>query len=337
VGTSHLTRAAMCVLASTLLGASATASVDWSVYARPQRLIVVGGYRINLYCTGTGSPTVVLDNDGDDSTIGWRFVQPRIGENTRVCSYDSPGIGFSDPVPGVEDADAWASRLHALLARAGIASPIVLVGYGYSGLSARIYADRYPKDVAGMVLANPEVPNQNEREAAIVPVLQAAFAQVVPFDESCERAAETGLMRPGNPAFEQCMYAPPGSDLPTVMRALIAHQWERPGAWRVFTSIDRAAAASSSEVLREQRSYGHMPLIVLTSDVNVEHLPFPAGQMQQLATAWKRWRDDVARLSRQGTNFVIAGSSVNMAIDRPTSIVSAVWEVVDQVRASSTL
>ena len=80
-----------------------------------------------------------------------------------------------------------------------------------------------------------------------------------------------------------------------------------------------------------------MPLIVLTSDIYAEHLPFSDAQMQHLAAAWKGWRDSVAALSSQGANFVVAGSSVNMAIDRPTSIVSAVWEVVDQVRGGSTL
>lgn len=330
-----LSRTMTCVVASLLLLAAAPASTHWDAYARPQRLIDVGGYKINLYCTGSGSPTVVLDNDGDDSIVGWRLVQPLIAKSTRVCSYDSPGVGFSDAAPGPEDASAWANRLHTLLARAAIGAPIVIVGYGKSGLSARLYADRHPNDVAGMVLASPEVPNQDELEAAIVPPLKDAFAQIVGFDESCERAAQTGEMRPGNRAFDQCVYVPPGNDIPAFIGTLIVHQWERPAAWRVFTSIDQASSASSSEVVREQRNYGSMPLIVLTSDVYAEQTPFSSVQMRDLAIAWKRWRDDIASLSSEGTNFVVAGSTVNMAIDRPADIVSAVWEVVDQVRAAA--
>jgi pimeloyl-ACP methyl ester carboxylesterase len=223
--------------------------------------------------------------------------------------------------------------LHTLLQQAGIAAPIVLVGYGLSGLSTRIYADRFPKEVAAMVLVNPTVPNQNAREAEVIPALAASFAQIIPFDESCTRAAQRGLMHPGTPAFGQCMYMPPGSDLPKQIIALIQRQWEQPAMWRDFTLSDRAAAASSAEVLREQRKYGDMPLIVLTSDIYAEHLPFTPPQQRALATAWRQWRDEVARLSSRGTNFVVSGATVNVAVDRPASIVSAINEVIDQTRS----
>jgi hypothetical protein len=79
-------------------GASVSADVfDPGPYLHPQQVISVGKHAMNLYCTGHGSPTVVLGTDGDDPTSAWRFVQPIVARTTRVCSYDPPGFGFSAP------------------------------------------------------------------------------------------------------------------------------------------------------------------------------------------------------------------------------------------------
>src|ERR1700682_2959048 len=54
----------------------------------PGRLIDVGGYRLHLYCTGSGSPTVVIIDGFGDFSFDWALVQPGVASRTRVCSYD---------------------------------------------------------------------------------------------------------------------------------------------------------------------------------------------------------------------------------------------------------
>ncbi|MGO9948889.1 MAG: alpha/beta hydrolase, partial [Steroidobacteraceae bacterium] len=51
-------------------------------------LVDVGGYRLHLYCTGVGSPTVVLGSMSPGWSLYWSTVQPEIAKLTRVCSYD---------------------------------------------------------------------------------------------------------------------------------------------------------------------------------------------------------------------------------------------------------
>jgi pimeloyl-ACP methyl ester carboxylesterase len=312
-----------------LVGAEKASAANVAAYLHAQRLVDVNGRRVNLYCIGAGSPAVVLDNDGDDSTIAWRFVQPAIARVTRVCSYDSRGIGFSDLGRPPLDAATLAGDLHALLARAGVAPPYLLVAYGISGLSDRLYADRYPHEVAGMVMVDPTVPNQSALMAEALPALAPMLAQSNSY-EKCAEAAERGDLRRHVAAFEECTYSPPGSDLSRSTIAFIQREWEQPNAWRSLAWSDRAEAVSSAEVLREQRGYGKMPLIVLTSDVSAEQLPFTPAQIGSLTRAWKKMRDDVASLSSVGTNFVVSGATVNMAVDRPVDIVSAIREVLEQ-------
>lgn len=57
------------------------------------RSVDVGGYVLNIDCTGEGSPTVVLVSGLEIPASGWRLVQPGIAGFTRVCSYDRAGYG----------------------------------------------------------------------------------------------------------------------------------------------------------------------------------------------------------------------------------------------------
>jgi hypothetical protein len=57
-------------------------------YPPPGRLIDIGRRKLHLYCTGEGTPTVILMAGGGAFSIDWALVQPKVAESTRVCSYD---------------------------------------------------------------------------------------------------------------------------------------------------------------------------------------------------------------------------------------------------------
>src|SRR5215216_812214 len=121
-----------------------------------------GGRALFISCTGTGSPTVVLEAGSGNGADTWAGVQPEVARFTRVCSYDRAGLGRSDPAPsGVRTVQDSVDDLHALLAAADISGPIVLVGHSVGGLIVRLYASQYPGEVAGAVLVDgmpPDLP-----------------------------------------------------------------------------------------------------------------------------------------------------------------------------------
>src|SRR6516162_6387417 len=80
----------------------------------PGQLVDVGGYHMHLYCTGRGSPPVILDSGLGDTWLVWRKTQPQIGRFTYVCSYDRAGLGWSDPSPQPRNSRVMAEELHAL-------------------------------------------------------------------------------------------------------------------------------------------------------------------------------------------------------------------------------
>jgi hypothetical protein len=108
----------------------------------PRNLYAVNGHKMHLYCTGDGSPTIILDAGlGNDSLI-WGKVQPELSRTTRVCSYDRAGYSWSDPQPGPRDADRIADELHTVLTQAGVTGPTVLMGHSIAGIYIRSYAPR---------------------------------------------------------------------------------------------------------------------------------------------------------------------------------------------------
>jgi pimeloyl-ACP methyl ester carboxylesterase len=115
------------------------------------KLVDVGGYRVHLYCAGTGSPTVVIVGAG--FSFNWGLVQPEVARFTQVCSYDHSGIGWSESGPK-DSCSLRVSEVHTALKNAGIKGPYVLVGHSLGGLVARVYAGEYPDEVAGMVFVD---------------------------------------------------------------------------------------------------------------------------------------------------------------------------------------
>jgi hypothetical protein len=94
----------------------------------PGKVYRVDGHTMRVACSGSGSPTLVLDAGlGNDGLI-WGGVQPVLAKTTRVCSYDRAGFGWSDALPSPRDADHIAAELHGLLAAAKVNGPIVLMG-----------------------------------------------------------------------------------------------------------------------------------------------------------------------------------------------------------------
>jgi pimeloyl-ACP methyl ester carboxylesterase len=148
------------ILVTTIVLAAASCTDEAEPPGEPSAIsaggrVDVGGYELAWQCVGEGTPTVVLDAGLDTAgSSDWLEVLPQLASlHARVCTYDRAGTGGSDPRPadGAPTAGSQAIELHELLDGAGIEPPYVLVPHSYAGLIARVYADRYPDDVAGFV------------------------------------------------------------------------------------------------------------------------------------------------------------------------------------------
>jgi pimeloyl-ACP methyl ester carboxylesterase len=135
-------------------------------YPAPGKMVDIGGYSLHLYDTGSGpGPTIVLDMGLGGNMLYWSLVQPEIAKFARVVSYDRAGIGWSDKSPLPRTNENIAEELHILLHAANIPGPYILVGHSYAGIIARVYTNKYNKEVAGVIL----VDASNENQGPILP------------------------------------------------------------------------------------------------------------------------------------------------------------------------
>lgn len=127
----------------------------------------VGGYSLAYECSGSGSPTVILEAGYTASgvdTFG-PTILPALARTTKVCTYDRAGDGASDPRPTRVrplTGATQAGELAALLRAVPVNGPYVMVGHSYGGVVSREFAARPGAQVVGMVLVDassePEIP-----------------------------------------------------------------------------------------------------------------------------------------------------------------------------------
>lgn len=139
-------------------------------YEKPGLLAkLANGDTIHIKCMGSGSPTVILTAGAGDWSATWRDVQPQIAKTTRVCAWDRPGFGFSSGSMQPQTVANTAADLEAALKVAHIEGPYIAVGHSLGGYESLLFKDRNMKDVVGMVLVDPSIPDQHRRLGKAAP------------------------------------------------------------------------------------------------------------------------------------------------------------------------
>lgn len=325
------------LLACSVAQAATEPLVTDPVYTHPAQLVDIGGgRRMNLYCTGKGSPTVIMDAGMGDSTISWALVQPAVSRHVRACSFDRAGLGFSDAATRPGTPENAADDLHRLLGAAGIKPPYVLVAHSLGGLNARVFADHYPSEVVGMVMVESSHEDQFTEGWAIgaadqKPKYEAYLAQM----HQCIALAKKGL-KPGTDDFNRCVG---DTSDPRFSEAINAAQraYGATPRWQAAVASERENVASVSveQVRKTRKSYGDMPLFVLI------HSPYPKGKDEtqlerDLRTlSWERLHTQMAAMSTRGVNMIVPNSTHYIQYEHPRVVVDAVLQSVTLSLSSS--
>ncbi len=135
-------------------------------------LFDVGDYKLRLLCKGTGSPTLVYfhglgGGSAGSSEIG--VLATPLAERYRFCAYDRVNTGASGREQAMHTGADSVRDLHTLLDAAGVRGPFLLVGFGWGGVLATMYAGTHPEDVLGLLLLSSSLPTDDEIEALMPP------------------------------------------------------------------------------------------------------------------------------------------------------------------------
>jgi len=166
-----------CVLAGVTFQSISNA-LERRRFPHPGRLVDIGDHQLHLYCVGEGAPTIVLEAPAGGLSMTWAWVQDELRSTTRICSYDRSGLGWSEAGDGRHNPMRAADELHALLLRSGERTPVILAGQEYGAALARLYAERFPRDVIGLVLVDDPSQSAGPRGSATTAVTWPWLARV---------------------------------------------------------------------------------------------------------------------------------------------------------------
>ncbi len=119
------------------------------------------GRELYVRCTGTGSPTVVMEGGDEDTSDSYAFAESAVAKLTRTCVYDRGNLGRSGPAPGPRGLRELVGDLEQLVKAAEMPGPYVLVGTSGGGFITAGYAVAHPEEVAGMVFIDTGAPLQH--------------------------------------------------------------------------------------------------------------------------------------------------------------------------------
>jgi len=271
-------------------------SIDRRAHQPSGQLVDVGGYRLHLTCAGSGTPTVVLESGLGETAAYWEWISTELAYDTRVCVYDRAGRGWSEPAPGVQDGLDVAADLKALLDRAGIPAPFVLVGHSSGAQYVRIFAGRYPERVAGVVLLDGQ-PADALEQLPDYPAFYRGFRRISALLPSLARVGLGQFVVRADPA------------LPRAARDTRRFHQLSATLYRSLRDEVAELPASLSEA-RSFQSLGNRPLVVVSA-------------AQDAQPGWMPLQDRLAALSTNSRHRVVPCTHTALV----TSQVAARWSI----------
>ena len=296
---------------------------DMKRYPPPGQLMQVENHELHLYCTGNGSPTVILEAAAQSSSLDWALVQPSITQLTRVCSYDRAGFGWSELGSQPRTAQQAAFELHSLLNEAGEQGPYILVGASYGGHIVRIFAHDYPEQVSGVILVD-----TRPEKLYSIPAIQQQGRSALGLLRVAAFLGEFGLLRPFIATMPDKMM--PSAALPIYqshpgsLEIVFQHKF-------IYAMYAEAQAMETSDAqVAAIGSMGNTPLIVIRHGNPMSMFsslpPQEAGEMEQ---KWQAFQEEIASQSSVGRIIVAEASGHIIQLEQPAIIVEAVQQLLE--------
>ena len=281
----------------------------------------VAGRHLALHRSGNGGPAVVLLPGAGMVGLGLLNVQELAAAHTTSIVYDRGGTGWSDAVELPRTAAAVTDELRELLRIADVPAPYILVGHSLGGAYARHYAQRFPSEVAALLLMDPA---HEDLTAHMPRPVQEAAEQMKGHTWDEPPAAMLDLYRDLLPRkFAQWPAA--------IREALVAYHLEQ---WR--TGIFEASNADEVVYpeLRRAGATPDVPMVVLgTMGIDPSMSMFTPEDIQREVNEGKRTVNMrlAASVPRGEYRELQDATHAWMHIERPDAVLLAITDLLGRV------
>ena len=158
--------------------------------AQTPQLTDVGGYHLDVWRAGSGTPPVILVGGLGNALDTWNQITPSVAQFSTVVAYSRGGLGRSEPGPSKHTVRDSVVELHALLGKLQLKPPFILAGASYGGIITRLYTSLYPNEVAGLVFVDASHEEQVKRYGQLDPnypeQFRKSFADKIRGDKGAE-------------------------------------------------------------------------------------------------------------------------------------------------------
>jgi pimeloyl-ACP methyl ester carboxylesterase len=320
VATRAVAGVAGVALVGALLFEHAGAWRDGRILTQVGRAVDIGGRRLNIHCTGAGSPTVVLVSGRTAPGYVWTPTQRGVSAFTRACWYDRADLGWSDAGPDPAWGDAAARDLHLLLRNAGLRPPLVLVGHSFGGHVVRLYHHAYRGEVSGMVLVDAA-----HEDAGTIQGMPHRDRPAMP--RWVIRSLSTVLGRLG-------MMRVLASDPGPAPAHWTAEEWDVLARLRrqrkmLVADAKVGPGRATDDLVRSAGGLEDMPLIVLTQGAASS----PSSAAPGVLSGWVELQRRLAARSRHGRQVLVRDSGHGIPTEAPDAVIAAVRTIVAAVRS----
>jgi pimeloyl-ACP methyl ester carboxylesterase len=295
--------------------------LDRRRFPLPDRRQDVGGHALHYRLRGAGDAVVVLEAGDGDWSAHWGKLPEQLGAHATVIAYDRAG-------PGPRTVDTIARELHQLLGKLVPHRRVVLVAHSFGGHVARMYAHRYPFEIAGMVLVDAyheglaeRLRHQSIPSPDVSPLLLRALAL----------GNRLGLLRllrlhPSVPGVPHLPYS-------ALQRAALVARGFEPSVLRTMREELEARPASEAQ-LRALADHFDFPVRVLTATETMRADGAPKGYpVEEFNRLWVEQNAALLALSSDARQVLADGSHHHLHLHSPHLVIDAVREVLDAARA----
>lgn len=292
-------------------------NMELKKYKMDGQLISVGNHRLMVNTTGYGNYAAVLLGDTGSAINQWDKVKEGLSKEMKVFTYDRSGFGWSDSPESYADISKTADILRVALFKTGMPRPYILVAHGYGGLIATKYAEKYPEDVAGIVLVDSLMESQVKTQD-----YQKSIESEIKKYNAEKIASYFGIMRLGYKTKLLSNDSGYLSKLSQEQRDLYNCQRGSAKYYKAYLA-DLNNIKNYSENTQASNALKKKYLVVITSNQEYDD----AAQNSEYISQQKK----LLSMSKKSQQILVKGSGSYIQVDKPNAVVDAVNSIYQEV------
>jgi pimeloyl-ACP methyl ester carboxylesterase len=312
--------------------------LDGRKFRAPGILIKLRERTVHVHRLGSGAPPIILEAGIAASSLNWSILQPRLARLATTYSYDRAGFGWSTSTGRKCCLSQMTDELHQWIDTLRVPRPYILVGHSYAAYILRVYAQRFPEELAGIILIDPLTPEEWIKPRRFQ---RWQLRRGVWFSRAGAALGSVGvnrfclwLLQRGKRAVPRRVLSVFGAKtsetghrilgelakLPPETVRLVRERWSHAEFFLTMARYIRTLPATAAEASQSQIP-AHIPVTVISGT----HQP-PVRMAEHHA---------IAAHSLHGRHLVAANSAHWIHLDQPELIVEAFCEMAEKLKAES--